>query len=69
MPRRRMAGRSGMLGHNDVVTLQDIIELEAYLQSPASRLAPSLRDGTPGSTERHKGSTGHMMPGGQMPGH
>ncbi len=38
MLRRRMAGRSGMLGHNDVVTLQDIIELEAYLKEPGGHV-------------------------------
>jgi mono/diheme cytochrome c family protein len=62
-------GKSKMPSYNDLVTVQEVIDLVAYLKglkpgdvtpAPHGPTAPSAGPG---------GSGGHMMPGGQMPKH
>jgi len=56
-------GKSKMPSYNDLVTVQEVIDLVAYLKGLRRVEAPTTPGGTPGSPG------GHMMPGGQMPRH
>ncbi len=55
-------GKSKMPSYNDLVTIQEVIDLVAYLKALKG-------DGAPAPPTRRGGSGGHGMPGGQMPKH
>ena len=55
-------GKSKMPSYNDLVTVQEVIDLVAYLKGLKG-------DGAAAPSAGHGGSGSHMMPGGQMPQH
>ncbi len=62
-------GKSKMPSYNDLVTVQEIMDLVAYLKGlKADGQAPSP-GGAPAPPSGHGGSGPPMMPGGQMPRH
>ncbi len=59
-------GKSKMPSYNDLVTVQETIDLVAYLRNMQGEApTPSRREGH-GQSD---GPGGHVMPGGKMPGH
>jgi mono/diheme cytochrome c family protein len=61
-------GKSKMPSYNDLVTVQEVIDLVAYLKGLAANGGAPAHGTTP-SSGGHGGSGGPMMPGEQMPGH
>lgn len=62
-------GKSKMPSYNDLVSLQELIDLVAYLKGLKGGGAAPGHGSPPAPAEGHGGPGGHMMPGGQMPRH
>ena len=61
--------KSKMPSYNDLVTVQEVIDLVAYLRNMKGGAPASAHGSGPGHSGGHGGSGGHVMPGGKMPGH
>ncbi len=62
-------GKSKMPSYNDLVTIQEVIDLVANLKDLKGESAAPAQGATAPPSGGHGGSSGHGMPGGQMPGH
>jgi len=64
---RAADGKSKMPSYNDLVTLQEVIDLVAYLKGLKGATAAPTHGGTAAPSGGHGGSSAHGLPGGQMP--
>jgi cbb3-type cytochrome oxidase cytochrome c subunit len=62
-------GKSKMPSYNDLVTVQEVIDLVAYLKGLKADGQVPTPGGAPAAPSGHGGSGPPMMPGGQMPRH
>ena len=60
-------GKSKMPSYNDLVTLQEVIDLVAYLKGLKGGTAAPTHGGTAAPSAGQGGSSAHGLPGGQMP--
>jgi cytochrome c1 len=66
---RAADGKSKMPSYNDLVTVQEVIDLVAYLKGLKGESAAATHGATAPPSGAPRGTGGHMMPGTQMPKH
>ncbi len=66
---RASDGKSKMPSFNDLVSVQEVIDLVAYLKGLKGESAMPAHGATAPPSGGHEGAGGHTMPGTQMPKH